>query len=87
VHLCRDIDINPSLFVRYQFYVNLAKYETPVNFSTRPAHLVRSALEAVVYQTRYLVDCFSQRGVGQLKELRVDGGMTQNQWLMQFLSD
>lgn len=58
-----------------------------MSFSTRPAHLVRAALEAVAYQTRDLVDCLNGSGAEQLDLLRVDGGMSQNGWLMQFLSD
>jgi len=54
--------------------------------ATTAAHLVRAGLEAVAYQTRDLLDAFEADGV-EIRELRVDGGMVANDWLMQFLSD
>ena len=50
------------------------------------AHLVRAGLEAVAYQTRDLLDAFARDGAA-IAELRVDGGMVANDWLMQFLAD
>ncbi len=52
---------------------------------TQPAHLVRAALEAVAYQTRDMVDALD--GLGEDGVLRVDGGMSTNDWLMQFVAD
>lgn len=54
--------------------------------ATSAAHLVRAGLEAVTYQTRDLLDAFEADGV-EIRELRVDGGMVANDWLMQFLAD
>jgi glycerol kinase len=54
--------------------------------ATTAAHFVRAALEAVAYQTRDLLDAFAADGV-DIRELRVDGGMVANDWLMQFLAD
>lgn len=54
--------------------------------ATTAAHLVRAGLEAVAYQTRDLLDAFAADGV-EIRELRVDGGMVGNDWLMQFLAD
>jgi glycerol kinase len=54
--------------------------------ATTAAHLVRAGLEAVAYQTRDLLDAFEADGV-EIRELRVDGGMVANDWLMQFLAD
>ncbi|ACT60493.1 glycerol kinase GlpK [Hirschia baltica] len=48
--------------------------------------IVRAGLESVAYQTRDLVSALNADGY-ELKSLRVDGGMSQNNWLMQFLSD
>ncbi|RYH07478.1 glycerol kinase GlpK [Tropicimonas sp. IMCC6043] len=54
-----------------------------------PAEIARAALESVGFQTRDLLEAMradwpnaSEAGV-----LRVDGGMTANDWAMQFLSD
>ncbi|MFT3726367.1 MAG: glycerol kinase GlpK [Terricaulis sp.] len=51
------------------------------------AHLVRAGLEAVAYQTADLLDALHADGAPQLASLLVDGGMTANAWLMQFLAD
>jgi glycerol kinase len=54
--------------------------------ATKAEHLVRAGLESVAYQTRDLLDAFEADGVA-IKELRVDGGMVANDWLMQFIAD
>ncbi len=54
--------------------------------STR-AHIVRAALESVAYQTRDVLDAMQRDSGIDLKELRVDGGMVSNHFLMQFQSD
>ena len=51
------------------------------------AEIVRSALEAVCYQTRDLMTAMAADGSTALKALRVDGGMARNDWVMQFLAD
>ncbi|MCG8923673.1 glycerol kinase GlpK [Lentzea sp. CC55] len=55
-------------------------------------HLARAVLEASAWQTREVVDAMNAdavnaRSAADLKTLRVDGGMTANNLLMQFLSD
>jgi glycerol kinase len=51
-------------------------------------HIARAALEATAYQTYDLVDAMlADTGVARLGELRVDGGMTKNDLLMQFQAD
>ena len=54
--------------------------------ATSAAHLVRAGLESAAYQTRDLLDAFAADGA-EIRELRVDGGMVANDWLMQFLAD
>ena len=48
--------------------------------------LARAALESVAYQTRDLVAALVSDGV-DVEAIRVDGGMVENQWLIQFLAD
>ncbi|XP_030834151.1 glycerol kinase [Strongylocentrotus purpuratus] len=55
-------------------------------FSTK-AHIARAVLEAVCYQTRELLDAMDQDSGIPLEKLRVDGGMTQNNLLMQLQAD
>ncbi|MCS7051716.1 MAG: FGGY-family carbohydrate kinase, partial [Thermomicrobium sp.] len=51
------------------------------------AHLARAALEATAYQTRDVVEAMVADAGMQLGELRVDGGMVRNEFLMQFQAD
>jgi glycerol kinase len=50
-------------------------------------HLARAVLEATAWQTREVVDAMNGDYGEPLTELRVDGGMTANNLLMQFLAD
>jgi glycerol kinase len=51
------------------------------------AHLARAALEAIAYQTLDAVRAMEVASGRSLSELRVDGGATDNGWLMQFQAD
>lgn len=55
--------------------------------NTGVAHIVRAALESVCYQTRDLLTAMVNDSAMDLQTLRVDGGMTVNNWLLQFLAD
>lgn len=55
--------------------------------NTQRAHIARAALEAVAYQTRDLLNVMSEDAGSPITAIRVDGGMTPNHWLMQFLAD
>ncbi|HEX7744067.1 MAG TPA: glycerol kinase GlpK [Micromonosporaceae bacterium] len=50
-------------------------------------HLARAVLEATGWQTREVVDAMNADSDVALRRLRVDGGMTANGLLMQFLAD
>ncbi|MDR1512009.1 MAG: glycerol kinase GlpK [Propionibacteriaceae bacterium] len=50
-------------------------------------HLARAALEATAYQTREVLDAMEADSGAKLAGLKVDGGMTGNQTLMQFQAD
>ncbi len=51
------------------------------------AHMTRAALEAVAYQSLDLAEAMAADGAAKPAALRVDGGMTANAWLCQFLAD
>jgi glycerol kinase len=51
------------------------------------AEIVRAALEATAYQTRDVLDAMVADSGVELAELRVDGGMVPNNFLMQFQAD
>lgn len=54
---------------------------------TTTAHIVRAALEAQAYQTQDLMQAMAQDAGHDIAEMRVDGGMVNNSWVCQFLSD
>jgi glycerol kinase len=51
------------------------------------AEIARAALESIAYQSRDIVDAMSRDARLKIRRLRVDGGATQNAFLMQFQSD
>ena len=53
---------------------------------TGKKEITRAAIESVAYQTRDLFKAMLEDGIAP-QNLRVDGGMTDNKWLMQFLAD
>lgn len=54
---------------------------------TTSAHFARAALESIAYQTMDVVNAMQADAGVAVKELRVDGGATANNLLMQFQSD
>ncbi len=52
---------------------------------TEKKHITRAALEAVAYMVRDTVELIKKRV--EIQNLRVDGGMSKNQFLMQFQAD
>ena len=50
-------------------------------------HIARAVLEATAYQTREVLDAMEADSGVKLAELKVDGGMTMNETLMQFQAD
>ncbi|MDP9766608.1 glycerol kinase GlpK [Deinococcus enclensis] len=54
---------------------------------TTSAHIVRAALESIAYQSAELLTAMQQDSSTPLLELRVDGGASTNDLLMQFQAD
>lgn len=54
---------------------------------TGKAHIARAAVESICYQTADLLDAMQADAKIELKELRVDGGATRNDSLLQFQAD
>lgn len=54
---------------------------------TGKAHIARAALESIAYQTADLLDAMQADSRIKLEELRVDGGATSNETLLQFQAD
>ncbi len=54
---------------------------------TTRAHLARAALEAMAYATRDVLGHMRRHGGVAFDRLRVDGGVSANDWLLQFQAD
>ncbi|PYF75588.1 glycerol kinase GlpK [Pedobacter nutrimenti] len=54
---------------------------------TNKGHIARAAIEAIAYQTMDVLNAMQADAGMEIKELRVDGGATANDLLMQFQSD
>jgi glycerol kinase len=60
---------------------------TGITRGTSRAHLVRAALEAMAFSSADLLDAMAGAGGLDVPALRVDGGASANDWLMQFQAD
>ena len=57
-----------------------------LSFATGRAHIVRAALEAMAHQTHDLMTAFAADGAAW-ESLKIDGGMSANNWVAQDLAD
>lgn len=55
--------------------------------TTGKAEVIKAAVESIAYQVTDVLKVMKKASNMELKELRVDGGPTQNKYLMQFQSD
>lgn len=60
---------------------------TGLTRGARAEHIVRAALEAIAYQTKDILDSMEMDSGISLEKLQVDGGASENNFLMQFQSD
>lgn len=59
---------------------------TGLSFSSGKAEIARAALEAMAHQTHDLAEAFAADGA-KWESLRIDGGMSANDWMAQDLAD
>ncbi len=55
--------------------------------STTNAHIVRATLESIAFRTKDIVQVMEEESSEKITYLRVDGGATKNNFLMQFQAD
>lgn len=60
---------------------------TGITRTTKRAEIVRAGLECIAYQITDVIEAMRQDAGIEIKSLRVDGGPTRNDYLMQFQSD
>jgi len=58
-----------------------------INFGTTKNHIVRAALESIPYQVADVIAAMEKDANLSLKELMVDGGISSNKFVIQFLAD
>lgn len=58
-----------------------------ISRGTTDAHIARAALESIAYQTYDILKAMESDSKIKIKELRVDGGATDNNFLIQFQAD
>ena len=54
---------------------------------TKKEHIVRAAVESMAFQTKELLDAIKNAAGIEMKDLKVDGGASRNQFLLQFQAD
>ena len=60
---------------------------TGMTFGTTKAHIVRAALESIPYQVRDVIDAMTADTGTALQQLMVDGGISSNHFVVQFMAD
>lgn len=60
---------------------------TGISFGTTKNHIVRAALESIPYQIKDVIVAMEKDAGVSLQELNVDGGITSNAFVIQFLTD
>lgn len=93
--LARSLDSNRGVYLVPAFTGLGAPYWDPdaravlsgLTRDSGKAEIARAALEAVCYQTRDLFEAMAEDAGERPAALRVDGGMTVNEWLLQALAD
>ncbi len=60
---------------------------TGITRGATKAHIIRAALESIVYQTREVLDVMEADAQIPLRDLKVDGGASENEFICQFLAD
>ncbi|TDD93484.1 FGGY family carbohydrate kinase [Flavobacterium cellulosilyticum] len=58
-----------------------------MTFGTTKNHIVRAALESIPYQIKDVVEAMEKDMQATLKSISVNGGLTQNKFVIHFLSD
>jgi len=55
--------------------------------ATKKGQIIRATLESIAYQVRDIIEAMEKEAKINISKLRVDGGVANNNWLMQFQAD
>jgi len=93
--LARTVEDNGGCYIVPAFYGLFSPHWRPeargviaglTSYITK-GHLARAVLEATAWQTREVIDAMNAANPQPLRELKVDGGMTSDNLLMQTIAD
>jgi glycerol kinase len=79
--------IGPSLFHSLSHILTAFTGIVIVSQYTNPSHIARATFEANAFQTRAIVESMKLDSGSDLKQLKVDGGMTNGDLTMSILAD
>jgi glycerol kinase len=93
--LAAEVEDNGGLYLVPAFAGLGAPYWDPyargllvgITRGSTKAHMARAALESIGFQSADLIECMEKDSGVSLSELRVDGGATKSDLLMQFQAD
>ncbi|MDP6442564.1 MAG: glycerol kinase GlpK [Pirellulaceae bacterium] len=93
--LAAEVDDHGGVYVVPAFVGMGAPYWDPhargailgITRGATAAHIARAAVESIAFQSRDLLDAMQRDSGGAIKELKVDGGASINNALMQFQAD
>jgi len=94
-HWAKELEHNEGVYFIPAFVGLGAPYWNPnaraavigISRNTRKAHIVRAALESIAYQVKDIIELIESESQIQIHDLKVDGGATSNEFLMQFQAD
>ena len=94
-NIAKEINTNNGVYIVPAFtglgapYWNMKSKGTITGLTrgSNSMHLVRAALESIAYQVNDLIECLHSNVEDKIKTLKVDGGASENEFLMQFQSD
>ncbi|TYB31455.1 MAG: glycerol kinase GlpK [Candidatus Mcinerneyibacterium aminivorans] len=92
--IAKKIDENSGVYIVPAFSglgapywdMNARGLITGLTSKIKKEHIVRAALEAIAYQVKDIYHVFEKDG-GEISKMKVDGGASENNFLMQFQSD
>ncbi|MBM7570579.1 glycerol kinase GlpK [Aquibacillus albus] len=94
-HLVKDLSSNQGVYLVPAFVGLGAPYWSPntraaiigMSRATGKAHIIRAGLESIAYQVKDIIHLIEKEAGIKIKSLKVDGGATSNQFLVQYIAD
>jgi glycerol kinase len=93
--ICKSLDDNGGVYIVPAFSglgaphwdMNRKASIEGLSFETNKSHIIRAAVESVPYQIKDVIAAMESDSGLPLSELKIDGGITSNKFVVQFLAD